>query len=409
MKTLNSTSNSSKTHRRNRLLKIIGVILIVLIAIRLMLPYWVLNYANKQLAHISGYMGHIDDIDLSLYRGAYVVKDIYINKLDSVTQKQTPLFNCPNVDISLAWAALFKGRIVTELEFINPSLRFTEDKAELGDMENDTVDFRKMLKTFTPFKVNYVKITDGKIAYIDSTVRPVVDIQLDHAHILAKNLSNVVDTTLLPANITASANVYGGNVRFNMRIDALSKDPTFDMNMELKDANLARLNDFFKAYANLDMHKGTFGMYMEMAAKDRKYIGYVKPFIADLEVVGPEDKKDNLFQKIWEGFVGVVAGILENRDSDKIATKVPIVGEYGEQTIGVWYAVFATLRNGFVRAIYPALDNQVNIGTINAVNAKDENKEGFFKKVFGKPGENKNKPKEDKKDKKKPNKKNKKG
>lgn len=385
--------------RRKRWIKIILIVATVLLIVRLILPYWVLNYTNKQLANISGYYGHIDDIDLSLYRGAYVVKNIYINKVDSTSQKQTTLFECPKVDISLAWAALFKGRIVTDLVLTSPELRFTQDQTELNDMEKDTNDFRQMLRTFTPFKVNFIEVYDGKIAYLDNTVQPVVDIQLDQTYLLAKNLSNVVDTSLLPASIKATANVYGGSLDFNLRLDAWASDPTFDMNMELKDALLPELNDFFKAYANLDIHKGTFGMYMEMAAKDKKYIGYVKPFIADLDVLGPEDKQDNFLRKLWESLVDVVAGVLENNETDKLATKIPIVGEYGEQTIGVWYAIFATLRNGFVQAIYPALDNQVNLTTLKAVDPKDPNKESFFKKVFGKPGEGKKEKKQRKKDK----------
>jgi len=391
-----SSTTTAKSQKKKRVIKIVLAILIVLVVLRLILPYWVLNHVNKRLANMNGYSGHIDDINLSLIRGAYVVKEINIHKLDSATQKETPLFDCPKVDISLEWASLFKGRIVSEMEFTSPSLLFTEDRAELKDMENDTSDFRYMLRTFTPYKVNRVEVFNGKISYIDRTVKPVVDIQLDHAHILAKNLSNVVDTTLLPANIQGTANLYGGGVDFNMRIDALANDPTFDMNLELKNANLNRLNDFFKAYANLDIHKGTFGMYMELAAKDRKYIGYVKPFIADLDVTGPEDRKDNLFQKIWEGLVNLVGNILENDETNKVATKIPIVIEYGDQTIGVWYAFFAALRNGFVRAIYPALDNQVSISTLKAVDPKDQNKAGFFKRVFGKPGENKKESKKDK-------------
>lgn len=386
MKTQKSAASSP---RRKRLLKIVLVILAVLIVIRLILPYVVLNYTNKQLANIPGYFGHIQDIDLSLYRGAYVVKDIYIDKVDSATQKNTTLFECPKVDISLAWAALFKGRIVTELVLTSPVLRFTENKTELNDMEKDTNDFRQMLRTFTPFKVDFIEVYNGKIAYLDNTVKPVVDIQLDQTHLLAKNLSNVVDTSLLPASIKATANAYGGTVAFNMRLDALANDPTFDMNLELKNAQLSKLNDFFKAYANLDVHKGTFGMYMEMAAKDKKYIGYIKPFIADLDVAGPEDRKDSFFNKLWESLAQVVGNLLENDKTDKIATKIPIMGEYGDHTVGTWYAIFAALRNGFVQAIYPALDNQVNLGTLKAVDPKDDNKEGFFKRVFGKPGENK--------------------
>ncbi|MEP6794357.1 MAG: DUF748 domain-containing protein [Saprospiraceae bacterium] len=380
-----SKANSPKGKKR-KAFKIGLALIVILIAIRLVLPYVVLKYVNKNLAAINGYYGHVADIDLSLYRGAYIVKDIYINKMDSVTKKQTPLFSCPNVDLSIEWGSLFKGKIVSEMELTSPVLQFTEDKAEPEKMEKDTNDFRHMLRTFTPIKVNRVEVLYGKIGYLDNTVSPVVDVHLDNAHILAKNLSNVVDTTLLPANVEANADVYGGRLDFNMRIDALADDPTYDMNAELQNANLIRFNDFFKAYAGIDVNKGTFGMYMELAAKDRKFIGYVKPFIKDLDIVGPEDRKDNIFRKIWEGLVGIVADILENPKTDKIATKIPIVGAYDHRTIGTWYAILAALRNGFIQAIYPSLDYQISINSVKAVDSKKA-KEGLFTKVFGKPGE----------------------
>jgi hypothetical protein len=385
----------SKKERKIRALRIVLVIAVLIIAFRIILPYWVLGFVNKRLASIRDYYGHVDDIDIALLRGAYVVKEIYINKLDSATQKQTPLFACPHTDISIEWSSLFKGRIVSEMDFYSPALRFTEGKAEPEKMEKDTNDFRRILKTFTPFKVNRFEIFDGKIGYLDETVSPVVDIELDNAHVIARNLSNVVDTTLLPANIKADADVYGGGLNFNMRIDALANDPTYDMNVTIKDAQLTRLNDFFKAYADVDVNKGVLGLYMEIAAKDRKFIGYVKPVITDLDIVGPEDRKDNVLQKLWEGIVGVASDMLTNPKTDQIATKVPIVGEYGESTVGVWYAILAALRNGFIQAIYPALDEQVTIGTVQRVEAEEDKKVGFFKKIFGKPGESKKEKKKD--------------
>jgi hypothetical protein len=203
----------------------------------------------------------------------------------------------------------------------------------------------------------------------------------------------VVDTTLLPGIIKAEADVYGGTVTFNMRIDALADDPTYDMNAEIKGASLPRLNDFFQAYADFDVNKGTLGLYLEIAAKDRKFIGYVKPVITDLDVAGPEDRKDNILKKIWEGLVGIAGDVLENPETGKIATKIPIAGAYDDKDIGIWYAVLAALRNGFIQAIYPALDYQVTIGTVKAVDPKEENKEGFFKKIFGKPAPKKDKEK----------------
>jgi len=379
--------------KRKKALKIVLIILAVLIIFRIILPYWVLHFVNNRLSELSGYYGQVRDINISLYRGAYVVKDLYINKVDTATQEQTELFTAPNIDISLEWAALFRGRIVTELEFIDPELRFTENRVEPEQMEKDTNDFRKMLSAFTPYQVNRFEVFNGKIGYVDPTVEPNVDVYLTDAHVIARNLSNVRDTSALPAKINATANLYGGELIFNMRTDALADDPKYDMNIEVLNAELVNLNDFFKAYGGFDVNKGTFSMYMEMAAKDRKFIGYVKPLIKDLDVVGPEDERDNILRKIWEGMVGLAGDILEAPKSDAIATKVPIVGEYDDRTIGIWYAVWAVMKNAFVQALYPTLDHQVSLQSVNSVKKDDLKKEGFFRKTFGEPGEEEKKKK----------------
>lgn len=381
------SAHGTKREKRARLLTIGVGIILVLFALRLILPYWVLDFVNKRLSEMRGYYGQVEDIHISLYRGAYIVDHIYINKLDTITQKQTPFFSSPLVDISIEWKSLIKGRIVSDMEIQSPALRFTAGKSEPEQLEKDTNDFRRMLQTFTPYQVNRFEVYDGRIQFVDETVTPKVDIEIDNAHILANNLSNVDDTTLLPAKVVATADVYGGSLTFNMRINALAEHPTYDMNAEIKNANLPSLNDFFKAYADFDVNKGTLGLYMEVAAKDRKFLGYVKPIIKDLDVVGPEDRKDNVLLKLWEGMVGVAGDVLSNPKTDQIAAKIPIAGEYGDTDVGVWYAILSAMRNGFIQAIYPALDYQVSIGSVEAVDIPEENKEGFFKKIFGKPGE----------------------
>src|SRR5476649_18275 len=110
---------------------LIGVV-VFLIAIRLILPYAVLHYANKTLAEMDGYYGHTDDIDLSLYRGAYIIKNIYLNKVDSVSKAQTEFFKSRNIDLSIEWRALFHGSLVGKMFFDSPILIFTKDKTTLG-------------------------------------------------------------------------------------------------------------------------------------------------------------------------------------------------------------------------------------------------------------------------------------
>ena len=383
----------SKKKRHVKWKTLISIVVLLMI-VRIILPYVVLHYANKTLASMNGYFGHVNDIDLSIYRGAYIIKDFYIDKVDSSTQQRVPFISSQLIDLSIEWKSLFHGRLVGELEFTNPVMRFTKDKVEPAAIQKDTNDFRKVLKKSMPLKINRFEVFNGKIQYIDSTSTPKVNIAMTGTHILAQNLSSVQDTALLPATVIASADVYKGKLDFKMKMNPLADKPTFDMNAELKNTNLPELNDFFKAYANFDVHAGTFGLYTEVASKDGKFVGYVKPVIKGLKVAGPEDRHDSFFNKFYEALVGTAGAILKNPEEKQVATKVPIKGEYGKTTIGTWYAIIDVLRNAFIQALYPSIDHEITILSVDRV--KQEEKKGFFKKLFTKP-EKKNKKEEDSK------------
>lgn len=61
-------------------LKVAIILLVLVVAIRIALPYVVLRYTNKTLATMNGYTGHVEDIEIALLRGAYKIDSIYINK-----------------------------------------------------------------------------------------------------------------------------------------------------------------------------------------------------------------------------------------------------------------------------------------------------------------------------------------
>jgi hypothetical protein len=374
-------------------LKVFLVVVAVLIVIRLILPYVILHYANKTLANMDGYYGQIQDIDLAIIRGAYKIDSIYLNKVDSITQKQTPFLAASLVDLSVEWKALFHGSIVGELVFEKPMVRFTKDKVEPKEVSKDTAQFDQLLDDFMPLQINRIEINGGNIQYIDETSKPKVDVHLTDLNVLALNLRNSYDSSaLLPAKITAFGNIYEGTLSFNMKLNPLAKSPTFDMNSEMKNTNLVLLNDFFQAYAKIDVNKGSFGMYTEAAAKNGRFKGYVKPLIKDLDVLGKEDRDDNIFRKLWEGIAGFAGEVFENQSKDQVATKIPFEGRVDNPHTNIWTTIINILQNAFIQAIQPSIDNEINIQTVDA--EKPEEKKGFIEKVFGK------KDKEEKQDKK---------
>ena len=386
---------SQQIARRKKRWRIFLYIAVALVIIRVILPYVLLHFANDRLKKMPGYYGHIRDLDLAIIRGAYTLDGFFLDKMDSISEKRTPFLSAGVIDLSVQWNALFHGRIVGELVIDTAEVRFTKEAAEPADLQKDTAGFKDLLHDFMPLKINRLEIHNSAIRYIDPTSKPKVDVQLSRVDVLATNLSNVMDSAVvLPSKVVASAGLYGGQLSFNMGIDPLASSPTFDMNLKLTETNLKELNEMLQAYANVDVNKGTMSLYAEMATRNGEFDGYVKPVIKDLDVLGPEDKNDSFFHKIYEGIVGTAGDILDNPKKDQIATKVVLKGKLSDVQVNTFYAVIQVLRNAFIQALIPAIDQDVSINSVGEVEKKNDR--GFFQKLFNK-DEKKDTAKEDRK------------
>jgi hypothetical protein len=367
-------------NRRKKVLIIIFACLAFVVAVRLAMPYVILHYLNKTLATTDGYYGKIRDIDLALIRGAYKIDSVYLNKVDSVSGKQTPFFAASLVDLSIEWKALFSGSIVGEVVMQDPMLRFTKDKVEPKHVRDDSAKFDELADDFMPLSINRFEIRNGRIEYVDENSNPKVDIEMTDVYATALNLKNSYDSTsVLPSTLTARASIYEGTLNCKLKINPLAENPTFDMNAEVKNTNLTKLNDFFEAYAKVDVNKGTFGLYTEVAAKDGQFTGYVKPLLKDVDILGKEDREDNVFKKLWEGIVGSVSEVFENQPQDQVATKIPFRGNVADPKANVWYAISEVLQNAFIRAIQPSIDNEINLASLKG----DSDKKSLLEKVVG--------------------------
>jgi hypothetical protein len=164
-----------------------------------------------------------------------------------------------------------------------------------------------------------------------------------------------------------------------MKLNALAVNPTFELNAEMKNTNLVLLNDFLEAYGKFDVNRGKFGLYTEIAAKNGKFVGYVKPVITDLKVTGPEDRKDTFFNKIWESLVGTAGVVLKNQQKDQVATKIRLEGNFKNPHSNTLDAIWGVLRNAFVVALTQSIDNEIDI---NSVKNAGPDKRNFLQKIF---------------------------
>jgi hypothetical protein len=355
--------------KRRTLFIVLGAVVVLLIAVRIALPYILLRFVNRELTKIQGYRGHVEDIDVALIRGAYTIKGI---KLDKTSGKiPVPFFSASVIDLSVEWKALFHGALVGEIVARSPTLNFVKGPTAATSQTHVDKSWTQVVDDLMPLKLNRFEIVNGSIHYRDFHSSPKVDIYSRDIHIVAENLSNAKrHRELLPSSVAGSADVYGGRAKLNMKLDALAGVPTFDLNTSLTGLDITHLNNYLRAYGNFDVQRGTLSLYVEAAAKDGEIDGYAKPIIKDLKVANWKNDKESLGQKVWETVVGAAAWIFKNHRKDQLATQADFHGSIRNPDVSIWYIIGQVLRNAFIQALYPALDNAVNINSVEAKNQK---------------------------------------
>ncbi|MFI5152963.1 MAG: DUF748 domain-containing protein [Chitinophagales bacterium] len=351
--------------KRKFLVIILGSLLILLIAARIALPYILLRAVNRELTKIPGYTGKVDDLDVSLIRGAYKLKGLNLVKTGG--KVPVPFFSADIIDLSIQWNALLHGRIVGEIVVDHVVLNFVKGPTEETSQTKIDKKWTDVVDHLMPLKLNRFEIINSEIHYRDFYSKPKVDIYAKEVHILAQNLSNVnKNKEALPSTAEGTAKVYGGHAKVSMKLNPLNNSPTFDANAEMVGLDITNLNNFLEAYGKLDVKQGTISIYTEAAAKDKKIIGYTKPIIKDLKVVNWEKDKDQPLKLAWEAVVGTVAWIFKNHEKDQLATKAEFEGNIKNPDVSTWYIIGQLLQNAFIQALYPALENSVNVNQLNS-------------------------------------------
>ena len=83
------------------------ILVVLLVALRVALPSIVQRYVNDKLDEIPEYDGRIGDVDIHLFRGAYSIDDVDIEK--TTGSVPVPFFAARKVDFSMEWREIFQA------------------------------------------------------------------------------------------------------------------------------------------------------------------------------------------------------------------------------------------------------------------------------------------------------------
>jgi hypothetical protein len=334
----------------------------VFAAARLLLPLAVEENVNRQLNMARDYGGRIGNVHIQLWRGRYRIDNIQIFKRNGVVH--VPLFAADHLYLSMQWKELFHGSMVGQIRMEHPRLNFvagpTAEQTQTGKGE----DWQQILESLFPFKLNRVEIDNGQIHFQNEYSSPPVDIFLNHCFAVATNLTNSREIRNgLPAGVTAQGtSVGGGGLDLHLQLDPLAAAPTYQVTAQLTNVDLPAMNDFLKAYGKFDVESGSFSLFASIASREGNYDGYAKVFFGKLHVFAWEkERKKNALEVFWQAIVGTLTTAFKNQPHDFLATRIPFSGSYGKEKIGTWTAVGSMLRNAFIKALVPKMDEPVTV------------------------------------------------
>ena len=209
-------------------------------------------------------------------------------------------------------------------------------------------------------ELDQLHITHGNVGFVNRAANPPYRLFLDDASLDLRNLSNrMAQRHGQPAQARLRGRFMGsgtGTVDATFRPEAATSD--FGGEISLQGASLPALNDLLRAYLKLDVAAGTISVYSQVTVKDGYLHGYVKPLFQDVRVYDKQqDRNKPLGAKLKERVAGVLAGLLKNRESGQVATRIDISGPLAAPHPDVMETVVGLLRNAFVKAITPGLDH----------------------------------------------------
>jgi hypothetical protein len=349
-------------HRMSVATRVLLLTLVLLLIVgRLLLPTFVERYVNRKLQQLPGYGGSIGQVDIHLLRGAYTIHQVDIVK--KTNNVPIPFVKAERISFSVDWNELRHRALVAEVEAHHAQLNFVRGESKAEDQTGIDRSWVDVVEDLFPFKVNRFEIFDSQVRYADLAARPEVDVSITNLHVLCRNITNSRNLTNelpTPFEVTGDT-IGGGKLLLKGAANPFTKSPRFDVDARLENVDLVQLNDFLKAYANVDVKRGTLNFYTELAAADGRFKGYVKPLLHDLDIVDVSDDAKRPLKLFWESLVAGVTKLFKNQPKDQLAARIPLEGNLDQPNADIVSTLGSVLRNAFVQALSPRVEGSVDV------------------------------------------------
>lgn len=216
-------------------------------------------------------------------------------------------------------------------------------------------------QTQSVVKAAHATVRSSTMAFVDTSTKPTYRLFLNVEELDVKDWSNQMREGTAKVGLRGAFMGSGRTeVDANFRPD--QNGPDFDMAVRIQNTELQALNDLLQAYGGFDVDAGTLEFFSELHVRNGEVRGYVKPIFKDIDVYNArQDAEKPVFRKMYEGLVGGIANLFENRSEDQVATESRVSGRIGKDvSTSTLQIVLGIVKNAFFQAILPGLEREVH-------------------------------------------------
>lgn len=208
-------------------------------------------------------------------------------------------------------------------------------------------------------RIDRLDVVKSNFGFVNKAAKPDYRVFLNDTTLSLTNLSS------LPSGETSVAKLTGkfmgsGPASADFKLHPTRPGPDFDLAVQIEETDLKTMNDLLRAHGNFDVTGGRFSLFTELAVKNRQVSGYVKPLFQDMTVYDArQDRDKNVLRKVYEGVVGGISRVLQNRPRDEVATRVEISGRLDDPNASIIDTFVGLVQNAFFKAILPGFEAQL--------------------------------------------------
>ena len=205
-------------------------------------------------------------------------------------------------------------------------------------------------------RADQVSLTECTLGMVNKSVSKPYRLFIADTDFRLSNFSNQFSQG--PAQARLKGKFMGsGNTTASFNFRPEKEAPDYDLHLKIEATQLTAMNDLLRSYGNFDASGGIFSLVSELHVKDDAISGYIKPFFKDIKVYDKRtDRDQGIGHQLYEMMAGGVAGMLENRSRQEVATKVNVAGSLKDPQTSRWGIIGGLFKNAFFKAILPGFD-----------------------------------------------------